>query len=77
MRNAMSCPLPNQSQLDKKIRFFVALAAAFGALFLSTGLAQTILSVIAFVAFFTSFTGFCPLYSVFGFSTKSTNKSSI
>ncbi|MBN1545883.1 MAG: DUF2892 domain-containing protein [Syntrophaceae bacterium] len=61
----------NMGILDRGVR--VILAAAVGILYFSgnlTGLAATILGILALVFAITSIFGFCPLYVPFGLNTK-------
>jgi len=60
----------NMGNMDRSIR--VALAVAFGILYLAgqiTGTAAIIAGVVAAVFLLTSVVGFCPLYAVLGVST--------
>ena len=61
----------NMSSIDKAIR--IVLALIIGALYyfgLLSGMAATILLILAGVFILTSFIGVCPLYLPFGISTK-------
>ena len=60
----------NMGTLDRTIR--VAIAVVIALLYFSgniSGLTATILSILAVIFVITSFVGFCPLYTVIGFST--------
>ena len=60
----------NMGTLDRSIRTILALVVA--ALYVTgaiTGTAAVILGIVAVIFLITSFVGFCPLYTLFGFST--------
>lgn len=62
---------PNVGNTDKAIRIFLALAV--GALYffqLISGTVALVLLVLAGILIVTSFVSFCPLYALFGVSTK-------
>lgn len=65
----------NMSNTDRIIRTIVAIVIA-GLYFTSTltGLVGTVLLVLAVVFAATSLVSFCPLYTIFGLSTRSQEK---
>jgi len=65
----------NMGSIDRSIR--VLLAVVVGVLYFTgqlTGLAATILGILAVVFVLTSSVGFCPLYAPFGWSTGSRSR---
>ena len=61
----------NMSTSDRYVRLIITVG--IGALILLNvlkGPAAIVLGIIAFVFLLTTLTGFCPLYSIFGISTK-------
>lgn len=61
----------NMGGFDRMLRFLVAIL--IGALWYTgtiTGVLVTVLGIVAIVFFITSLVGWCPLYTLFGFSTR-------
>ncbi len=61
----------NMSQLDRVLR--AVIAVLFGVLVLGnfvSGTLAIVLMVVAIIFLFTALVGFCPLYTLFKFSTK-------
>lgn len=66
-----SCPLPNESNLDRTIRIVVGLLLIGLSIFANlSGTLKIIFIVIGVIALITGLTGFCLLYKVFNFSTR-------
>lgn len=66
---------PNMGSTDRIIRIVVALIAAI--LYFTdqiSGTAATIIIAIAAILLLTSLINFCPLYTLFGISTRKTSK---
>lgn len=65
----------NVAQFDRVFRILLAVIIA-GLYFanLISGLTAVVLLALAAVFIITAFVGFCPLYALFGISTKKTNK---
>jgi len=62
----------NVSGIDRIIRVVIAIAAAVGAFVVgATSILGIILLVVAAIMLITAAVGFCPLYRLFGLSTKS------
>ena len=61
----------NMSSTDRIVRLVISVVVAV-LIFLNvlSGTTATILGIVAGIFFLTSLIGFCPLYTVFGFSTK-------
>lgn len=59
------------SSTDRIVRLVISVVVAV-LIFLNvlSGTTATILGIVAGIFFLTSLIGFCPLYTVFGFSTK-------
>ncbi len=65
----------NIGAVDKTVRIVLALVfVAAVALGWVTGVWAVVLMILAVVFLVTSFTGFCPIYKVFGGSTRSDQK---
>ena len=60
----------NVGQTDKVIRIVVAIIAAIAA-FMTGGTLGIVLWIVAAVMLVTGLVGFCPLYRLFGISTRS------
>ena len=59
----------NESNVDRIIRFVIAIAALLGGL-ATSGILSIVLWVVSVVMLVTSLIGWCPLYRLLGFSTK-------
>lgn len=61
----------NMSKADRYVRFIISLGIAV-LIYLNviSGTAAWILGIIGGIFFLTAATGFCPLYTIFGMSTK-------
>lgn len=60
----------NMGQIDKIIRVILAVVIAVLVYFdILTGVAGTVLMVIAILLLLTSLLNFCPLYRIFGYNT--------
>ena len=62
----------NEGTSDRLIRFILALASGYVAWITWPGTVSVVLLVIATIALVTGLVGFCPAYTLFGFSTKKT-----
>ncbi|KAA3642350.1 MAG: DUF2892 domain-containing protein [Chloroflexi bacterium] len=65
----------NMGQLDRGIR--LAIVALIAVLYFAgqiTGLAAIILGLVAVIFAATSFIGFCPIYALFGLSTRNSEE---
>ena len=60
----------NTSNLDRGIRLIVALIAAYLGYAVTSGVTSIVLYVVATIMALVAATGFCPLYRLFGWSTK-------
>ena len=60
----------NMGRTDRIIRVLVGIAALLIAIFVTSGVVDIILYVIAAIMIITSLVGICPLYIPFGISTK-------
>lgn len=60
----------NTSNLDRGVRLAVALIAAYLGYAQTSGTVSLILYVVAAIMALVAATGFCPLYRLFGFTTK-------
>lgn len=58
----------NESNVDRIIRFIIAIAALIAAL-ATSGALSIVLWVVSAIMLITALIGFCPLYRVFGIST--------
>ena len=59
----------NESNVDRIIRFIIAIAALIGGL-ATSGALSIILFVVSVIMLVTALVGWCPLYRIFGISTK-------
>lgn len=62
----------NESASDRLIRLVLAIASGYVAWITWPGTVSVVLVVIATIALVTGLVGFCPAYTVFGFSTNKT-----
>ena len=60
----------NEGTWDRAVRFVVGLALAYVAWTMWPGTASVVVGIISIVALMTGLVGWCPAYTVFGFSTK-------
>jgi hypothetical protein len=60
----------NMGRTDRIIRVLVGIVALLVAIFVTSGVVDIILYVIAAIMIITSLVGICPLYIPFGISTK-------
>ena len=58
----------NESNVDRIIRFIIAIAALFGGM-ATSGVWSIVLWVVSAIMLITALIGFCPLYRIFGIST--------
>lgn len=65
----MHCPIPNESQLDRLARFFVAETLLILGFFWLGGFWQIAVYVLSIVVLMTALTGFCGLYRLLGWDT--------
>jgi len=66
----------NESASDRLIRLVLAIASGYVAWITWPGTVSVVLVVIATIALLTGLVGFCPAYTLFGFSTKKTRVAS-
>jgi hypothetical protein len=60
----------NEGVWDRLIRLVIALALGYAAWMTWPGTAAIVYAVIGAIAFVTGLVGWCPVYALFGFSTK-------
>ena len=66
----------NESVSDRLMRLVLAIASGYVAWIIWPGTVSVVLVVIATIALVTGLVGFCPAYTLFGFSTKKTRVAS-
>ena len=63
-------PFVNEGLWDRLFRFLIGVALGYAAWTNWPGAAAIVFALISTVAFATGLAGWCPLYAVFGFSTR-------
>jgi hypothetical protein len=72
LRRRLAMTFINEGASDRLIRLVLSIASGYAAWITWPGTVSVVLVVIATIALVTGIVGFCPAYTLFGFSTKKT-----